>query len=343
MRSNSRASNRRKFRPFGSGRKTGEDLDWVMLEADLGKAQPVARRKGKVRSWLIRLLAVACLAISVPWGAKLVHGKIFYQNEEFVLQNLKIQTDGDLSESHLATIANVSTGMNLMELDLGAIEKRIGQLAVVEKVKVTREIPDKLQIFVKERVPIAWLSCPPMGVRPGGMDRGFLLDSEGFMFRCLDLTDGMMALPIVEAFKIQEPKEGVRTESESVRSALLLIVENDQVFLEDELGIHQVKCRNEWSLECQYRSGLTVKFALDRIDEGLADLLTIVEQTKHLEQPLAAVNVTVRKNIPVSFANEIDPNSISARALPLETVEESEGQNREKEQQKHLRSILKGG
>ena len=134
-------TNFRKFRLKGvisSSRSRDDDGGWITF--DNGPVDPVGsvRSKAKRRSLLIRGLALVCISISIPIGMKWGYGKVFFENEEFLLNRLNIQSDGSLSELKLAVIANVSAGMNLMELDLAAIEQQIGQLPQVEKVSVTR-------------------------------------------------------------------------------------------------------------------------------------------------------------------------------------------------------------
>ncbi|MEX2581213.1 MAG: FtsQ-type POTRA domain-containing protein, partial [Verrucomicrobiales bacterium] len=295
------------------------------------------------RGLIVKILAIVCLGVSVPIGAKWGYEEIFFENEEFILKRLNIRTDGALGEAGLAEIANVSAGMNLMELDLERIRQRIKKLPQVDEVSVSREMPDKLNVIVRERIPVAWVSCPPQGIRPGDMERGFLLDEKGYLFRCLDLDDGMMALPVIEAFKLVEPVEGARLETEGMDSALALIVENDRIFGEGAMEIHQVKLRNEWSIECVYRTGLQVTFGIFEIERGLKDLVTILNKTGSDSPALASVNVAARRNIPVTFAPEAEGSAVSTVAEPVETGEDSDADSRDNQQEKHLRSILKGG
>lgn len=343
MRKKYRCSNARKFRLGKAWSRDDRESDWIQLDADLSQTKPSPRRRSAKRKWVIRILGIACLCVSLPLAIKWGYSRVFFQNEEFVLKNLNIQTDGALSEERLAEVANVTVGLNLMELDLGTIERQVAKLPVVDKVSVTREIPDTLNIVVRERVPIAWLSCPPLGVRPGDMERGFLLDDQGILFRCINLDDEMMALPIVEAFKIAEPVAGQQIENEPVRKAVSLIVKSDKLFQGKGMTVHIVKCRDEWSVECLYRRGLSAKFAINRIDDGLHDLAIILTETEPLKTAVASVNVAASKNIPVTFAEPIEKAAISVNAMPIETTEAKPDNSRSEEQEKHLRSILKGG
>jgi len=339
----SRTNSRKPFAVFSKRHRQGGESDWFLLEADMGGVKVSPRRKKARRGLIAKLLALACLCVSIPIAAKWGYHEVFFENEEFILKRLTIRTDGSLSETGLAEVANVSAGMNLMELDLDVIRERIEKLPHVEEASVFREMPDRLNIVVRERIPIAWLSCPPQGIRPGDMERGFLLDDKGYLFRCLDLSDALMELPVIEAFKMIEPVEGARLETEGMDSAIELIVESDRIFEGRSMAIHQVKLRNEWSIECVYRNGLEVTFGMFEIDRGLEDLVTILDKTGSLGSVIASVNVAMRKNIPVTFAEPIDGASISAVAEPVVEEESTPEDSREKQRENHLRSILKGG
>lgn len=349
MRKKRRTSNQRKKQwgaAFRRQHRGVDETEWILLEADLGVSSPDSPAKPsrrRLKSWLVRGLAVACLSVTLPFGAKWVHDEIFFENEEFVLQQLNFKSDGVLTEANLSEIANVSAGMMLLELDLAGIRERIEKIPVVKEVIVSREMPDRLNILVKERVPVAWISCPPLGIRQGDMDRGFLVDSEGHLFRCLDLTEEIQVLPIIENFAMAEPVEGTRLSDDGMLGAITLVQKSPELANDGSTDVHLVRVRNEWSLQCRYRSGLQVVFALYDLDRGLADLAIVLKQAHKMGQHLATVDVTMSENIPATFAGPVDPESISAVAEPLGTKDYTPESTPRSDAEKHLHSILNGG
>ena len=340
-RSNQRKS---KFPLFIRSRRALDETDWILLEADLSEASARVRKPRKLTAWGIRLLGFACLCVTLPMGIKWTHDAIFYKNDEFILSQLGIESDGALNGDLLAEVANVSEGMSLMDLDLELIRNRIEKLPNVKQATVTRVMPDALQLVVCERDPVAWLSCPPLGIRPGDMERGYLLDEDGVVFRCLDLDEEVRELPVIETFQSDEPVEGLSIEADGIASALDLIVRSGGKLAQHAgMNIHVVRLRNEWSLECHYRSGLRVTFALHEIDRGLRDLAAILEKADDLPAPVATVNVAARDNIPITFSTPVNMQTISAIASPVTGDAAAALESEEGEQEKHLRSILKSG
>lgn len=342
MRKKTGRSNQKRFRPSCLFGRRGEDdeSDWFLLEADLSTAAPRRKPASSRRATLIRLLAVACLCVTIPVGAKWIHDKVFYRNDEFVLRALDIASDGSLSAANLAEIANVSTGRNLMELDLDEIRVRIEKLAVIKAVVVEREMPDRLSIRVEERVPIAWLSCPPLGLRPGDMERGFLVDGDGVLFRCLDLTDGVRDLPVIETFRMAEPVEGDRLAVDGGKGALELLASAHRLSLFPGMEPRTIHLRSEWSIQCEFSGGMNATFAKNEVKRGLDDLLVILQRAAELGTTVASANVAPRENIPVVFSDVITP--AVARKASTEPFEAA-ANDAEDQRQKHLRLILKGG
>lgn len=350
MRKKSKRGNTRKFRfkSLFSRRRGDNESDWFRFEDEPSPSRVVSPRKRIRRRLLVaKAMAFACLSVSVPLGAKWGHDRIFFKNEEFILQTLEIQTDGVLSVNRLAEIANVASGMNLLDLDLGLVQEQISKLPQVEKVSVTRELPDRLHILVRERIAVAWLSSPPLGIRPWDMERGFLLDEQGHLFRCLDLNDGMKSLPVVETFKLPEPVEGGQIASEGVRAALKLILESDRRFLEGGLAVREVRVRDEWAVECDYTNDLRVTFGIYDFTRGLEDLALILDRMASSGRVVTTVNVAAEKNIPVTFAAVASgapaPEPSSEDFPTTAESAESASVTEVSAQEKHLRSILKGG
>jgi cell division protein FtsQ len=387
MRKKAKRRNSRKFRikALFSRRRSDDETDWFRFEEEAAPVRVSPRKRIRRRLLAAKLAAFACLSVSIPLSLHWGYGEVFFKNEEFVLKTLQVKTDGVLSVVRLAEIANVAAGMNLMDLDLGLIQEQVGKLPQVEKVTVTRELPDRLHLAVRERIPVAWLSVPPLGIRPWDMERGFLLDEEGFLFRCLDLNEGMKSLPVVETFKLPEPVEGTRIASDGVRSGLKLILESEKRFVDQGIAVREVRVRDEWAVECDYSTDLKVTYGIYDYERGLADLALILDRMKESGRVVSTVNVAAERNIPVTFAS-VEPaapapttapapspvgsgvpaggpekgpeasgpgaaegsvegaaSAAVTEAAPLPPADGSASVAVASDQEKHLRSILKGG
>ncbi len=289
------------------------------------------------------MAAVLCLCASIPLGVRWVHGEIITRNQDFPLANLSIHTTGSLENSKIATVGGVKTGMDLLSIDLGAVKENLESLPEVLSARVDRELPDKLSITVTERVPVAWLSCPPQGVRPLSIERGFLIDENANVFRCMELRDEIQSLPVIEVRRMPKPKEGEVVKSEDISLAIQVIRESDVNLETLGFQISEVRVRSEWAMECIYQRGLKTTLSRFQIKRGIEDLTEIILGLGEKSHELATVNLAVARNIPVTFVEPVD-TKVLRDSLTLPDPESadpvvSDKQNR----QKHLRSILRGG
>lgn len=294
----------------------------------------------KVSAILLTLLTVSAL---VRWAYR----QAFYENSEFRLNRFVVQTDGVLSEADVANAARVELGMNLMTIDLKSVRERLAELPMVTSVEVNRELPDRLEVKIEERVPLAWLSCPPHGVRPRNTARGFLIDEHGEVFRCQKLLKRFLDLPVIETYHLPKPSEGAQMNSEEVKEAIRLVKESNRLFANDGLEVAEVRIRNAYSLTCRYNTQMEVTFGLKQLDRGLQDLRWIVTHAHSAGQQLATVNVMPSRNIPVTFytppslqATPIESAPGSLRDLPAAVPGMDPNEAR---LQRQLRSILNGG
>jgi len=71
----------------------------------------------------------------------------------FALANLKIEGSQRLSREEIGEMGGVSTGLNVLSINIAEVQRRIAASEWVESVAVTRVLPDGLVIEVKEREP----------------------------------------------------------------------------------------------------------------------------------------------------------------------------------------------
>ncbi|NPC43608.1 FtsQ-type POTRA domain-containing protein [Nocardioides sp. zg-1230] len=124
-----------------------------------------ARRWLSLRYVLALLLVVALLGTSIHL--------VFFSTR---LQVKRVEVVGNslLSDGRVREVADVPVGEQLALVDLGRADARVGSLAEVESVDVTRTWPDAVRISVVERTAVAVVEL-------AGRLRG--LDADGVVFR----------------------------------------------------------------------------------------------------------------------------------------------------------------
>jgi len=183
-----------------------------------------ARRQWR-RRWLAwrYLLVVLVVLLVVGGGVWAVWFSSWLAVETVDVSGAQTVSADDIRER-----ADVEVGEPLVRIDLDDAEARVGSMAVVRVVEVTRQWPDGVLVRIEERVAIAVVDI-------GGRLRG--MDAEGVVFR--DYKRAPPGLPRVET-SIGTTSEALR-EAAAVISALpeslTLIVDHVSVETVDQISL----------------------------------------------------------------------------------------------------------
>jgi len=312
-------------------------------------------RGAKVRNrrqtvFLIKFAAITAMLVSATLGVRWAYVNVFYHDSEFTLSNLEISTDGALTQAQILDAAELEIGMNLMEIDLDAVKAKIEEQPLVIEAEIGRELPGLISITVKEREMIAWLSCPPHGIRARCAQRGFLIDSQGEVIGLRTLSKEFLPLPVIETWRMPHPEDGEAEVSESIDAAIELISKSQERFVEGGIKVVQVTVRSPWSIECLFSNDLDANFNRALLDDGLQNLTHILNHATKNGLQLATADLAISKNIPVTYFNPPSgatpgyrpteeekriPNAL--RSLPINSQQPVDPQLAE------LRSILNQG
>ena len=157
----------------------------------LGREQvlDVKLRSSQVRAARTRILGVtlgfvfaAALGVLLVWRAgQWTLNQLVYENRAFNIENIDIQTDGDIAVDQLRRWSGVHTGQNLFALDLAGVRRDLLLVSLIQSASIERVLPHTLRIRVVEREPLAQLSLPRP--RPDGRLElaVFHLDPEGYV------------------------------------------------------------------------------------------------------------------------------------------------------------------
>ncbi len=187
--------------------------------------QIIARRIPiPVRSLI--LLGLVCAGCSVG-GVVLVH--YAEQHPYFAATDIVVSTDGRFTPDKIKQWAGVAPGMNLIALDVQAVEQRLRQHPWVHTAAVTREFPQRIYLTIRERHPIARIRRPEAAYLDGNGD-SFVAPASGAYD--LPYVSGLERLPL--------ETQTVRTVLTGARLCLSLIREWDvalsEIHWDDQRG-----------------------------------------------------------------------------------------------------------
>jgi len=199
------------------------------LGAPVDKATRRSRRRFARRQWRRRWLAWRYLLVLVL-VVGVVGGGIYavWFSKWLAVEEVDVSGAETVRASDIRVRSGIEVGEPLVRVDLASAERRIGALAVVRSVSVTRQWPHGVLVSIEERVPIAVVEI-------GGRLRG--MDADGVVFR--DYAKAPPGLPRVET-TIGTTSEALK-EAADVISALpqelTLIVDHVEVESVDKISL----------------------------------------------------------------------------------------------------------
>ena len=206
----------------------------------LGNTQvlDVKLRSDQVRASRVRLVAIGlALTFGTVLGFYLVWrtgeyalNRLIYENKQFAVQEIEVQTDGVIAPDQLRHWAGVRMGENLLALDLARVKRDLEMVSMIKSVAVERVLPHTLRLRVAEREPLAQVHVLERG--PGGrVEMGALhVDGEGYVMSLVEpqqraepatLTNDI--LPVISGINPGDLVPGRRVDSPQARAALQLI------------------------------------------------------------------------------------------------------------------------
>lgn len=128
-------------------------------------------RRQWLRRWLVWRYVIGSVLLVVLTVAAIY---LVFFSSVLTVKHVDVRGESLLSRHQVLAAAQVPVGAHLAELDVEAIRARIGALAPVERVDVSRDWPDGVLITITERTPVAVVEIS---------GRYHAMDADGVLFR----------------------------------------------------------------------------------------------------------------------------------------------------------------
>lgn len=207
----------------------GDETTDGTIEPTVDKATRRSRRRFARRQWRRRWLAWRYLLV-IGLVLAIVGGGIYavWFSTWLAVEDIEVSGAQTVEPADIRARSGIDEGKPLVRVDLATAERRIGALAVVRSVSVTRQWPHGVLISIEERVPIAVVEI-------GGRLRG--MDADGVVFR--DYKKAPPGLPRVET-AIGTTSAALKEAAEVISALpqeLSLLVDHVQVTTVDQISL----------------------------------------------------------------------------------------------------------
>lgn len=237
---------------------------------------------------ILLLVAVGGLGWLAFTGVSQIRHTLFNNNQHFVVRHIETSSTGRLTAAHLKEYGGFSEGVNLFELDIGMIKKRLEDVPVIRDVEVQRRLPSTLVVRVNERVPLARIPHGQAGFF-------FSVDREG---RVLGLAGSQFKnLPLVTGISDRGISPGSTLRDTAAVDALHLIRLIDAAPGRDILRLALIDVSNPEYLDVALESGIKVLMPRHVARTKLDDLVVILREAGGRHK---FYDLTLDRNIPAT-------------------------------------------
>ena len=212
---------------------------------------------GDFFSAFVLLSATVFLSLIFVYFYSFLISMPYFQIKEVSVRGLR-----ELTEKDILTSADIKLSQNILAVNTDAVIRRICANQWVENVYVGRELPGKLVLEVKERIPLALVKQA---------DDFYLMDAKGFVFKRLVKSD-VVDLPVITSITEKE-----QTKSQLLLSTLKLLKTMSSSKEYSYLGIiSEINIDNVFGLSLIFDKGLYLKLGSDGFENKLKKLKIVL-------------------------------------------------------------------
>lgn len=295
----------RNQRLFGPKQRRQQHLLEVSLRADKERE----RRVKLVFYCAFRIVLFVALAVGAWVGTKAALRKAIWENPSFQLSDVRITTDGTLTREQIINAGGITEGRNIFLVNLEKIRSALDALPQVERVDIQRTLPNRIDVEITERQPIAWVAAKG-DPDPTASERSFLIDARGYVMRTHKLLPDYYTFPIITGVETENlypgqlittsEVQGLLVQAAAVQAALDLIRLNAD---STRWQVRSIDVSKGYCLVVTDRVHSRITFGLDHIDQQLARLYRILDVIEPTHREIQTVNLFVERNTPVTFAD----------------------------------------
>ena len=249
-------------------------------------------------STFVKVALLVGLVAGVAFGGRGMVNRFVWENPAYALADIRVSTDGLLTRVQVLELLEVWEGKNIFTLDVAKMRRELDSLPQVEKADIRRQLPDRLEIRISERQPVAWVAASAEAELGVGV-ASLLVDARGFVMRTRKVLPEHLALPRITGVVMEDVAPGQKLPTAEALSALELI----KLSVEDlRWQPRIVDVSTGYCLMVTDDRRARVTFGFDNIEGQLGRLHQLLDYVEPQNRELQSVNLMLERNIPVVFA-----------------------------------------
>lgn len=272
-----------------------------LLDVKVRSRSASQHRNRRIIVVLSKLGLFVAVMIGLYFGGRRLANRFFFENPDYRVSMIDIQTDGTLPREQVLRTAGVHEGENIFRVNLSDLHDRLQQLPQVDEVQVVRRLPAEIEIKLVERKPIAWITSEKDLADPFSTEGAFLVDARGVLMKEKKLLPEHLGLPLISGCKSESLEAGKVVESYEARAALELLRMSTRSFMQTRFQIREIDLSKGYCLSVTDKNHIRVAFDFENLEQQVRRLEQLVAYAEDSKQELATINLLVQRNIPVTF------------------------------------------
>jgi cell division protein FtsQ len=278
------------------------------------KATQHRNRRILVITSKIVLALVTCAGVVI--GARVAAKRLFFENPDYALTKIEVQTDGTLQREQVLKAAQLNEGVNIFSVNLARLHNDLQALPQVDDAQIVRKMPNEIDITISERKPIAWITSEKQLDDPFAAESAFLIDARGVLMKQKKLLPEYLGLPLITGCSGESLEPGKAVGSFEAKAALELLRLSTRSFMQTRFQIREIDLSKGYCLIVSDKTHARVTFGFDNLEQQVMRLEQFLVWADDAHREIETVNLLVQRNVPVTFmkpASEVindtlDPN-----------------------------------
>ena len=290
----------------------------------------VKLRSDQVRATRLRLVMLAggvvfgtIFGLYLFWQTgEFLLNKFVYENADFSIQTVEVQTDGVIAPEQLRRWSGVKTGANLIGLNLARVKRNLEMISVVDTVSVERILPHTLKIMVTEREPVAQINVPHVDAAGAITVSVYQLDANGVVMMPLDprvstvpISQTADPLPVITGLNVFQIQPAHRVELPEVQAALQLVTSFDHSPMVGLVDLQRIDVSEPRVIVATTAQGSEITFSLNNLDLQLRRWREIYDWSQQQGKTIGTADLAVANNVPVHLMAALTNPEVAPKAV----------------------------
>ena len=298
-----------------------------LLDVKVRSRKATQQRNRRLLVFISKIVLAAAICAGIYLGARIGARRFFFENPDYNLATIDVQTDGTLQRDQILKAADLREGENIFRVNLAHVHDALQQLPQVDEIQVVRKMPGEIDIRVVERKPIAWITSEKQISDPFQSEVAFLIDARGVLMKEKKLLPEYLGLPLITGCRSESLEPGKVVESFEAKAALELLRLSAGSFMQTRFQIREIDVSKGYCLLVTDKNRTRVTLGFDHLETQIQRLEQFLIYADDAKRDIETVNLLVQRNIPVTFMkppsevinDTIDPEETPRimKAIPL--------------------------